>query len=44
MHWLCSYRIRLKTYSHQQASKYLLHNILTDTMKFQISQDNSLIE
>nr|YP_010925735.1 hypothetical protein RMC01_pgp190 [Neoporphyra seriata]WKD83967.1 hypothetical protein [Neoporphyra seriata] len=44
MHWLCSYPIRFNTYSHQQAIKYLPHNILTDTMKSQIFQDNSFIE
>nr|YP_010925523.1 hypothetical protein RMC00_pgp191 [Neoporphyra dentata]WKD83755.1 hypothetical protein [Neoporphyra dentata] len=44
MHWFCSYSIRFNTYSHQQAIKHLTHNILTDTMKSQISQDNSFIE
>nr|AIA21238.1 hypothetical protein [Pyropia kanakaensis] len=44
MHWFCSYPIILNTYSHQQATKYLPHNILTDIMKSQISQDNSFIE
>lgn len=44
MHWLCSYPIRLTTFSHEQAEKCLPHNILTDIMKSQIFQDNSLIE
>nr|YP_009244728.1 hypothetical protein Ppul_136 [Pyropia pulchra]AMK96970.1 hypothetical protein Ppul_136 [Pyropia pulchra] len=44
MHWFCSYPIKLNNYSHQQAIKYLPHNILTDIMKSQISQDNSFIE
>nr|YP_007947736.1 hypothetical protein 263 [Neoporphyra haitanensis]AGG36985.1 hypothetical protein 263 [Neoporphyra haitanensis] len=44
MHWFCSYSIRCNTYLHQQTIKHLPNNILTDTMKSQISQDNSCIE
>nr|YP_009237304.1 hypothetical protein [Wildemania schizophylla]AKS28351.1 hypothetical protein [Wildemania schizophylla] len=44
MHWLCSYSITLSTYEHQQAIKYLPHSILTDIMKYQVSQDHNFIE
>nr|NP_053818.1 hypothetical protein PopuCp023 [Porphyra purpurea]P51208.1 RecName: Full=Uncharacterized protein ycf56; AltName: Full=ORF263 [Porphyra purpurea]AAC08094.1 ORF263 [Porphyra purpurea] len=44
MHWLSSYTVKSNTYPHQQATKYLLSNIETNVMNYQVSQDNNLIE
>jgi len=44
MHWLCSYTAESNPHVHQQATKYLLSNIQTDVMSYQVSHDNNLIE